>query len=362
MARDDWREWASIPNFVLAALVVAVLGTSMVPLATSAASYSPYNDDWDGTTDVRSIAHETGLRIQFAHETATYSEVRATDAVAFVLSPDEAYSSGDAARVTDFVRRGGTLVVADDYGPHANELLRRLGASARIDGRPVRDPRSNYRSPAMPVATPVADHPFVAGVDNVTLNYGTTVDPGDATPLLNTSENAYLDGNRDGVLGPNETLESRPVATVERVGEGQVVVVGDASAFINAMVERPGNRAFVGALQSGHGTVVLDHSHADGLPPAILALLFVRSSAVVQFGLGALAVGALAVWAGRPAAVSNRLAGLRWWRDGDARRISGDDPRASASELAAYLERKRPEWDRERVERVAAAMQRRRER
>lgn len=350
----------TLSEVALVVLTLTVAGMLVTAATTSSASYSPYNDDWDGTTQLRSMASDADAQVELAHETETYSSVRATDSVAFVLSPDEAYGSDDATRVTDFVRQGGTLVVADDYGPHANELLRRLGASARIDGRPVRDVRSNYLSPAMPVARPVADHPFVAGVDDVTLNYGTTVDSGDSTPLVNTSENAYLDRDRDGVLGPNETLESRPVATVERVGEGRVVVVGDASVFINAMVERPGNRAFARALQSERGTVVLDHSHADGLPPAILALLFVRSSAVVQFGLGALAVGALAVWSGRPG-VSNRLAGLLWRRDGNSERISGDDARASATELAAYLERERPEWDRERVERVVAAMERRRE-
>jgi hypothetical protein len=261
------------------------------------------------------------------------------------------------------VRRGGTLVVADDYGPHANELLWQVGASARLDGRPVRDTQSNYRSAAMPVATPAADHPFAEGVESLTLNHGTVVEPGEATPLFNTSEHAYVDADRNGRLGPNETLEVHTVATVEPVGEGQVVVVGDSSAFINAMVERPGNRAFLRALLSGHGTVVLDHSHTEDLSPAVFAVFALRESAALQLGLGTLAIGALAIWSRRPGSVRSRISGAlsSAFR---RRRLesSPSDVRATASELAVHLERKHPDWDRERVERVASALEDRRER
>lgn len=352
----------SIPTLALVVLTVAVVGALAVSVGTSSASYSPYNAEWDGTTAVRSMADDAGMQVETVHETSAYSSVQPSETVAFVLSPDSAYGSTDATRVTAFVRRGGTLVVADDYGPHANELLRRLNASARLDGRPVRDVQSNYRSTAMPVTAPVADHQFVTGVESVTLNYGTTVEPGDATPLLNTSEQAYLDADRDGVLGPNETLEPRTVATVEQVGEGRVVVVGDASAFINAMLDREGNRDFASALLADHGTLVLDHSHTTDLPPVVLALLVARSSPTLQFGLGTLLVGALVVWSRRPGLVSNRVADLL-----ESVRRSRDGPSVSAgqvptAELIDYLERQHPDWDRERVERVVAALERRRNR
>lgn len=340
----------AVPHVVLAGLTLAVVVGVAVAGATSSASYGPYNDEWDGTTDLRSMADDTGTRVELAHDTATYSSVPADDAVAFVLSPDQRYRPTELARVTDFVERGGTLVVADDYGPHSNDLLRSVGTSARLDGRPLYDVRSNYRSSAMPVATPVDGHPFVAGVESVTLNYGTAVDPGDATPLVETSEHAYLDADRDGEFGQNETLDNRTVATVESVGDGRVVVVGDSSAFINAMLDRPGNRAFVRALVAQHGTVVLDHSHTGSLPPLALAVLVVRGSTLAQFGLGLLAVGALAAWARRAVGTRREPTAL------------ADDARLPRSELAESLERRHPDWDRERIERVVSAVERRRER
>jgi hypothetical protein len=353
----------SISSLLLVALAVAVVAAMIFALSTSSASYDPYNSEWDGTTEVRTMAETTGVQVELARDSATYSSVPPGETVAFVLSPDSPYRSQELTRTTDFVRRGGTLVVADDYGPHANELLRQLGASARLDGWPVRDVRSNHRSAAMPVVTPVGDHPFVDGVESVTLNHGTVVEPGEAIPLLKTSEHAYVDADRNGELGPNETLEVHTVATIERVGEGRVVVVGDSSVFINAMVERPGNEAFFRAFLSGHSTIVLDHSHTEDLSPAVVAVFALRESATLQFGLGMLAIGALVIWSHHPGFVRSRISGAlsSAFRRRNAE-SSPPDVRATSDELAAHLEREHPDWDRERVERVASALKRRRDR
>lgn len=368
MTRDDLRDSTSVPNVVLAVLVLAVVASLVVAASTSSASYDPYNADWNGAAQVRTTAETMGLEVELARYSATYSSVPANETVALVLSPDSSYRPEELARMNDFVRRGGTLVIADDYGSHANELLRQLGASARFNGRPVRDVRSNYRSPAMPVVTPVADHPSVAGVESLTLNHGTVVEPGEATPLFNTSEHAYIDRDWNGELGPNETLEVHTVATVERVGEGSVVAVGDSSTFINAMLERSGNRNFVRALLSGHSTLVLDHTHTEDLSPAMLAVLAVRGSAAVQLGLGTLAVGVLAIWSRRSRLASGRIADPlgsvpRPWRsERSAPDASAPNSGPSRSELADYLERQHPDWEPERVERVVAALEDRRKR
>lgn len=354
---NGWRDRVSVPSAVLVALTVAVVVAFVVAASSSSAAFGPYNDDWDGTSRVRAVADATGTEISLVRETTAYSSASPDETVALVLSPDAVYRPKSAARVTDFVRSGGTLVVAADFGPHANELLRSLDADARIDGRPLHDVRSNYRSTAMPVATTVTNHSLVAGVDSVTLNYGSAVEPHGATPLLNSSEYAYLDTDRNGELGENESLGSYPVATVEQVGGGRVVVVADSSAFINAMVDRPGNRRFVRVLLAQHDRLLFDYSHTGALPPLMLALLVVRGSPAAQFGLGALVVAVLAVWSRRPDSL-DALRSLGGQSESDPKA----DVRVSASELAAHLERQHPEWERERVERVVSALERRRNR
>ncbi|WP_244605218.1 DUF4350 domain-containing protein [Halorussus halobius] len=350
------RATPTIPQVALAALTLAVVAAVVVAGTTSSAAFGPYNANWEGTTELRSVAGEAGADVSVVRGTAGYASTPADGTVAFVLSPESAYSPAAASRVADFVRSGGTLVVADDVGGRANGLLRSVNASARVNGTPLRDAGSNYRSPAMPVATGVANHSLVAGVESLTLNYGTAVDPRGATPLVNTSGSAYLDADRDGDLGPNESLATYPVATVERVGDGRVVAVGDPSLFINAMLDRPGNRRFVRVLAVQHDRALFDASHSASLPPLRLALLAVRESAPLQFGLVALAVGALAVWSRRPDLSLRALADAR----GTAESTAFES--VDASGLAAHLERRNPEWDRERVERVAESLERTRKR
>lgn len=360
----------SVPRVVLVLLTVAVVVVPVVAASSSAVSFSLFNRGWDGSSELRAVADETGTRVVVARETTAYRETRPRETVAFVLSPESSYGSREAARVTEFVRQGGTLVVADDVGPHGNDLLRALGASARIDGRPLRDPRSNYRSAALPVATGVANRSLTAGVESLTLNYGTAVEPGNATTLVNSSEYAYLDADRDGELGPNESLARHPVATVESVGQGRVVVVGDPSAFVNAMLDRAGNRRFARNLLARHSTLLLDYSNASGIPPVKFAVLAVRDSAVLQLGIAALVVAVLGWWSRRPrrdsgsgsdsGIGSDLLASLSLpWRTDD---FEAEDVRASATDLASHLERRHPDWDRERVERVVSALERRRNR
>jgi hypothetical protein len=309
------------------------------------------------------VAADSGATVEIAVRTTGYESVPPNDTVAFVLSPDGTYGPKAAIRVAEFVRRGGTLVVADDGSGTANQLLRTLDASARIDGRPVRDERSNFRSPSLPVAPTVADRPLVAGVDSLTLNYGTVVRPGDATPLVNTSEYAYLDADGNEALDDDETLGPRPVVTTERVGRGRVIVVGDSSVFINAMLDRPGNEQFVRALLSADEQLLLDYSQANALPLLAQAMLAVEQSGLLQFGVGVVILAVVAVWSRRPD-VGARVRAIfeaRLGTDLTSRRWRSD-VRATRTELIEHLERRHPDWNAERVERVVSAIERRRAR
>lgn len=76
----------------------------------------------------------------------------------------------------------------------------------RIDGRLVRDEHRYYRGPALPVATNLSDAPLTSGVDAFTLNYGTTLRPGNATVLARTSATGFYDQCLEWVpSGPRRT-------------------------------------------------------------------------------------------------------------------------------------------------------------
>lgn len=283
------------PRAVLVALLLATVLGLGVAASTSTASFSLYNARWDGAADLEAVADDPNRTVEVLQSTASYAAVPPNESVAVVLSPDDPYTDVERRRIRTFVRDGGTLVVAEDYHRGGNRLLAAVGARARIDGRTLRDERFSTRSPAFPVAGNVSGHPLARGVDRLTLNHGSAVRPNGATVLVRTSAYAYLDANGNGALDTAETMERRPVATVESVGRGRVIVAGDPSLFINAMLERRGNRRFAENVLD-EPTVLLDYSHAGDLPPLAAFRLRLRNAPLWQGVLGLIGVALIGAW------------------------------------------------------------------
>lgn len=352
---NDVIPW-SYPRLLLYALAGTLLVALFVAASTSGSAFGTYNPGWDGASQLRVEADAVDSDTTLARNVDAYDSVPANETTAVILSPDSAYGD-DAARVRKFVRGGGIVVVAEDYGPHSNDVLAAVGATARIDGRMLRDEQFNHRSPAMPVATNTTNHTLVDDVDRLTINHGTVVEPNNASVLVASSGFGYLDGNGNGELDDNETLASYPVATVESVGAGRVVVVSDPSLAINAMVDQPDNRAFIRSLFAGQEHVLLDYSHAERLPPLAVAALTVRDSPLLQVLAGLALVTVAVTWVRRPAlltwlrSVANRDRDPDWSPQTGTRDV---DEQA----LVNHLLDDHPEWSRDRAERVVRATRR----
>ncbi|ELZ08718.1 hypothetical protein C478_17571 [Natrinema thermotolerans DSM 11552] len=352
----DGVEWPRVLLLALAVTVVVALGTAA---ATSSTAFGPYNPSWDGSSDFRQdVETDSTVERHLVRDTAQYDRVPANDTVAFVIAPDERYDGADAERVREFVADGGTLVVLENFGDSGNALLSTVGAEARADGQLLRDERNHFRGPTMPVATNVTDHRSTTGVDQLTLNYATAVEPGNATVLVGTSEFAYL-GPEDDDLDEQDDLRSYPVATVENVSEGQVVVVGDPSISINAMYDEPDNTAFVRGLYADADHVIIDRSHDAAVPPLTATLLTIRNSPLLQLLVGALSIGLVGLLSRSRTrspleTVRSRLPMQS--QPSDDRDSTSGAPGLSDTERAEYLRRRYPEWDEERVQRVITAL------
>jgi hypothetical protein len=340
----------SYPRLLLAGLAGTLAITLIVLAGTSSASLGVYNADWDGTAEIRSAAESAGAEPTVVQNVSAYEAVPPEQTLAVVLSPSDAYGR-DGQAVRSFVRSGGTLLVAEDYGQHGNQLLDGVGGDARINGTPLRDEQRAGPSPAFPRANPVTNHTYTDGVDGLMLNHGSTIDAGNATTLFASSEFSYLDTNRNGALDEAETLRQRPVVTIESVGEGRVIVVSDPSVFLNSMLDRSDNAAFLQALVESHDRVVLDVSHSTSPPPLVTARLLLQDSGVAAFFVGALSVLVVTV-ALQPIGIVRRLRERRSGRP--------DSPGLSETDIAASLRRRHPEWDSERIERVTDSLMERR--
>jgi len=341
-----WVDW-SYPRVLLVALVAVVLLALLATAGTSSASLGAFNPSWDGTSEVRSVADTTDTEPVIARNVSAYQNASPNRTIAFVMSPTEPYSDTESQAVASFVRAGGTVLVAEDYGSHGNDLLRAVGADARVTGVSLRDEQRQGSSPAFPRATPQSNHPYTANVSGIMLNHGSTIDAANATPLFVSSEFSYLDRNRNEELDDSEVLQRHPVVTVESVGAGTVIVVSDASVFLNAMHERSDNAAFARALLAPHDAVLLDVSHTEPLPPLVRAQLLLQRSGLASFLVGTVSILVLFTLT-TPHAIGERV---RAWR-----RTDYSEPTLTAEDIATAIQARHPEWDDSRVERVTNSL------
>lgn len=285
----------SVPQAVLVGLVLIVCGAFIVGGATSAVAFDSFNPEWDGTSELRTTAETVGSEPVVVTETAQYRQYGNND-TAVILAPDQPYTDNESDAIRGFIDRGGTLIVADRNGSAAPGLLDQISASARPVGPIVRDEQNHYRNPALAVATTVTSHPLIPSEYSITLNYGTAIESNDATVLARSSEYAYLDYDESGDLSTNETLGTSPVATVEQIGDGRVIVVGDPSIFINVMQDRQGNQQFTADLINGSEHTLIDVSHSHSPPPLVQLLLTIRASPWLQLGVGMAGLAAVGLW------------------------------------------------------------------
>mgnify|MGYP000026503271 CR=1 FL=1 len=352
---DDTLRAAVTPRILLAGFVVVILVVLGVATVTSTATLAPYNSGWDGTSTARTTIAADSTAPPVVVDTAAYSRFEGNGTLSVIIAPREPYSDREVAQLRTFLARGGTILVAEDRRTGTNQLLAQLGVSARIDGRMLRDPQQYYRSPDLPVITDTANESLIRGVEQFTLNRGTVLRSTNGTAVANTSDFAYVDRNGNGQLDRSEQLQSYPVVSSERVGAGRVLVVSDSSVFINQMLDRSGNRALLTQLIESHDRTVLDYSHAPGTPPAAVVWLWLQRTAWAQALLGGIGCVLVVLWTHR----GIRRRGHQFAasiRDRVRRSPTVETVVLDANERAAFLQDQHPEWDAERVDRIAESM------
>lgn len=195
-----------------AAFVLVSVASHVARAAPDFAGDSPA---WNGASTFVSLAREQARVL-------TPNRVRLDDLAAgdalFLLGPEAALPEDS---LVDFVRRGGRLVIADDFGSGAR-LFARFGMTV---SRPTTTEAPRVRGEsALLVARPFFTHPLTEGVGVVVTNEPVLLEHPRLDPLVGLDEG-----------GPGLVLTGI-------VGQGRVVAIGDPSLFVNAMMELRGNR------------------------------------------------------------------------------------------------------------------------
>ncbi|MEM2240348.1 MAG: DUF4350 domain-containing protein [Candidatus Bathyarchaeia archaeon] len=185
----------------------------------------------------------------------------ASKSVALILVPYTPLEDSELASIEGFVRKGGVLIIMDDYG-YGNTVLEKLNVGIRFTGKPILDPLFNYKSPTLPKCIKFSEK--IEGVESIVLNHGSTLNvSGGAEVLAWSSSFSFLDLDGDSDWDPGEPHGPFPVAARVRLGGGWLIAVSDPSIAINSMLSMDDNMSFIRKVLELHGVVevLIDQSH-----------------------------------------------------------------------------------------------------
>ncbi|MEM9068780.1 MAG: DUF4350 domain-containing protein [Myxococcota bacterium] len=280
------------------ALKIACLLGGIAVTATGvgrAQDYRPQGDDWNGLQQLVAIAEDAGVSLDTL-PSIDVAELKPTDSL-LILYPQEALPKGS---LSQFLRAGGRIAVADDFG-EGGAFLQSYGIRRRAptltDDVPLL--RGN---PALPLAHPRARHPLMDGVQALVANHPQVLEHSDLDPVASFDES------------------SSALVLAGAVEQGRLIAIGDPSLLINNMLRFQGNRRFaenlfryldagrggrvllvtpdvrlIGRLGDGRGNPIRriddwlrDFAHAETPPLALLLSAIVLVSILMVFAVSTL--------------------------------------------------------------------------
>ncbi len=198
-----------LKGFVILAVMLALIAAALTPnyVGFTYVGASPLNPGWDGTTHLVKLLKQyfSGVRIVTRWAGAELPKpARGSCNVIFLVSPTKPLSGVEARAIASAVRKGYSLVIADE-GVYSNAVLAELNAPIRIAG----DVITVNGSPSITIAFRVGGTPVL-----LRLFYASHLRVWDGAKVL-----AYAGGGA--------------VAAEFTVGGARVVVVGDGTPLIN---------------------------------------------------------------------------------------------------------------------------------
>lgn len=187
----------------------------MVSQVTAQLDYDSQSRKWNGSSSLLALAKAEGLQIEVPKK-LDVRHIAPGDAL-WIVYPCRPLPS---LQLHELLQRGLHLLIADDFGSSAT-LLRAYGFSRRPLGNAT-----------LAAAKPRIAHPWTADIDQVWANRPSRLSHGSLPALLSFEQGGGL-------------------LMVGAVGAGQLIVLADASLFINRMLELPVHRRLLRRLLRG---------------------------------------------------------------------------------------------------------------
>jgi hypothetical protein len=345
---------------LIAAVVIVALLISVPLLNTTKEDFSTYNTAWNGASDAKALASSDGYTTS---SVLALSEIGTSGhGVLFMLNPNSSvgFSASDASTLQSFVRNGGVLVLANNFG-NGNAVLSGLGVlgEARFNGSLLEDNVSKGLNAALPLITDVTASGLTAGVHELYFNYGTALDVSgtNVTVLARSAPTSYLLAPGGGNATVNATTGAHPVLATLDYGNGRIVLLSDPSVFSNDMLGQADNQQLLTSmfanLTGGNTAVPIMFDESHFASPPVFSLLYDRINAddTVKYTVVVLASAAFVIGINATVLVRRR------------RNDMGPAPNevpVNEEAVITDIVRAHPEWRRSRVKGFLKQLQQRR--
>ncbi len=295
------------------AVAIALLSVSMVAPAISATEdFSIFNSGWNGTSGLAVMAYRTGKLVPTFEVESTGTEITVTQAALTTIAPDprtgaliilgptKEFTDAEGKLVGDFVRDGGRLVLADDFGT-GNSLLSKMGAGSRFSGQLVMD-LAFEKQPEFSVVFDIAPDPLMTNISTLLFNHpsSVTVNTSTTAVIARSSVASWRDVNGNRLQDPGEPMGPFPLVARERLGLGTILLLSDPSVLINGMMEYMDNDAFAENLVvevcRERTEVYFDESHRVFFDPVSATLEFTEEISTTAKALIAATAFVLTLW------------------------------------------------------------------
>jgi hypothetical protein len=246
-------------SFAAGLTIGLILSLVIIAIYPSSSDYNLQNPYWNGMSDLRQFIHPVQIN-NIANLTSVYAAQSASNFALLVLGPTLPYSQVEIASISNFVSKGGLLVIADDFGA-GNQLLQGLGINVRFSGVLLLDPLYNVKAQQLPLITDVN----VTGIKNIAFNYATYLNLTSpqrypVTFIAYSSPFSFGDMKQTASYLQGDPLGPLPVVASVSYGSGSVIIISDSSLFLNSMISYADNYQFLKDVVANRQAVI-DTSH-----------------------------------------------------------------------------------------------------
>ena len=366
MRSEIKRGYAAAATMTIA---IALLILNMVgPMISTTTDFSIYNSGWNGTSNLAVSAYKMGKLSPTLEVRSTETEMEIaqlgldqidldpTKGSLIIIGPNKPFTQNEGRIVGDFVKYGGVLLLADDFGT-ANSLLEFIGAGSRFSNKLALD-LAYEKKPEFSVCFDFEQDPITNNVSTLLLNYPSTVSPANGTEVIaRTSVASWIDLDGDRSYTYGEPWGPFPLIVREPIGTGMIILLADPSILINGMRSHLDNAIFsdnlVADISSKKSLVYFDESHHEYLDPVSLTMAVtgsISTDAKIMLILLALVLllwlstdyvdkGVVLVWRNLKILVAKVIA-LFTGKKAETKPIPAED----YDELTKLLMKEHPEW------------------